>query len=304
MQINWFTVIAQILNFLILVWLLKRFLYKPILKAIDEREEKIALQLKDSEEKEKTAKKEQAEFSKKNETFDKAKKGLMDKAVAETNEERQKLLEAARNEAAALRSKLDNALKEIQESLNRDISKKTQQEVFAIARKTLTDLASASLEEQMTIVFIKRLNELKNEESKQFRAAFKSGSSPVLVQSAFDLPEKQKVEIKSTVNKILGSETNFQFKTTPEIVSGIEITSNGYKLAWSISEYLNSLQKSITTVVNEEPKAVPKEKLKPVTKVDIKTKTKTKAKAKAKAKPLTKPKPKLKLKLKSKPNKK
>ena len=41
MQIDWFTVIAQVLNFFILVFLLKRFLYKPILKAIDEREGKI-----------------------------------------------------------------------------------------------------------------------------------------------------------------------------------------------------------------------------------------------------------------------
>ena len=65
MQINWFTVIAQILNFLILVWLLKRFLYKPILNAIDEREKKIASQLKDADNRESMAKKEQDEFMKK-----------------------------------------------------------------------------------------------------------------------------------------------------------------------------------------------------------------------------------------------
>jgi F-type H+-transporting ATPase subunit b len=284
MQINWFTVIAQVLNFLLLVWLLKRFLYKPILKAIDEREEKIALQIKDAAAKETIAIMEQAEFSKKNETFDKQKKGLMDKAVAETNEERQKLLEAARNDAAELRSKLEKALNEMQENLNRDLAQKTQQEVFAIARKTLTDLASVSLEEQSANFFIKRINELKKEEKKQFIAAFKSGSNPVLVKSAFDLPEKQQTEISSAVNEILGSETHFQFKTTPEIISGIELTSNGYKLAWSISEYLNSLQKSISQTSNEEPKAEPKveakEKRKPVPKVEAKPKPKAKLKAK------------------------
>jgi len=58
MQINWFTVIAQIINFFILVWLLKRFLYKPILKAIDEREKKIASQLEDANAKEEKAEKE------------------------------------------------------------------------------------------------------------------------------------------------------------------------------------------------------------------------------------------------------
>jgi F-type H+-transporting ATPase subunit b len=48
MKINWFTFIAQIINFLILVWLLRHFLYKPILNAVDEREKKIAGQLKDA----------------------------------------------------------------------------------------------------------------------------------------------------------------------------------------------------------------------------------------------------------------
>ena len=49
MLIDWFTVGAQALNFLILVWLLKRFLYKPILHAIDEREKRIAKELADAD---------------------------------------------------------------------------------------------------------------------------------------------------------------------------------------------------------------------------------------------------------------
>jgi F-type H+-transporting ATPase subunit b len=260
MQINWFTVIAQVLNFLILVWLLKRFLYKPILKAIDERENKIAGQIKDADAKDALAKKEQSKFEKKNETFDKEKKELMDKAIAETNEERQKLLEIARNEASDLRTKLEKSLKEMQENLSRNIALKTQEEVFAIARKTLADLASHSLEEQSTNIFIKRLNESTNKEKKQFVETFKTGSDPILVQSAFDLPEKQQADIKNAVNKILGAETRFKFKTTPELVSGIELTSNGYKLAWSISEYLDSLQKSISETMNEESNAEPEKK--------------------------------------------
>lgn len=260
MQIDWFTIIAQILNFLLLVWLLKRFLYKPILKAIDEREGKIVSQIKDAEAKEKLAKKEQDEFSKKNKTFDTQKKGLMDKAVAEINEEREKLFESAKNDAAKLRLKLEEALKDMEENLNGDLAQKTQQEVFKIARKTLADIASASLEEQSANILMKRLNELTKEDKRQFIDAFKSGSKLVLVQSAFDLPKKQQVEISSAVNNILGSETNFQFKTTPKIISGIELSSNGYKLAWSISEYLNSLQKSIFQMAKEEPKAESKEK--------------------------------------------
>ena len=48
MLIDWFTVGAQALNFVILVWLMKRFLYQPILDAIDAREQRIAAELADA----------------------------------------------------------------------------------------------------------------------------------------------------------------------------------------------------------------------------------------------------------------
>ena len=308
MKINWFTVIAQIINFLILVWLLKRFLYKPILKAIDEREEKIAAQIKDAEAKDVTAKKEQAEFQKKNETFDKEKKEFRDKAIAETNVERQKLLEDARNEATELRSKLDKSLKEMQENLNSDIAQKTQQEVFAIARKTLADLASLSLEEQSANIFIKRLNDLKKEEKKKFIDILKSDSKPILVQSAFDLPEKQQADIKNAVNDILGMNTKYQFKTTPELISGIEISSNGYKIAWSISAYLDSIQKNISETMKEEQEPGPKEEPKAESKAESKPKlaakddsnAESKVKEVSKAEPAKKPEPVKKAELKGK----
>ena len=70
MLIDWFTVAAQALNFLILVWLMKRFLYKPILKAIDTREKLIATELADAAAKKVEAQKEHAEFDQKNQQFD------------------------------------------------------------------------------------------------------------------------------------------------------------------------------------------------------------------------------------------
>jgi len=288
MKINWFTVIAQIINLFVLVWLLRRFLYKPVLKAIDERENKIASELKDAKAKETEAKKEQAEFLEKNEKFDQQKKKLMDNVIAETNEEREKLLEEARNEAAVLRSKLEKSLDAMQENLEHDIAQKTQEEVFAITRKTLKDLASMSLEQQSVNIFVNRLKELKNEEKKKLTDAFKSGSDSILVQTAFDLPSKQQTEIKNTVDEILGTKTQFQFKTVPKLISGIELTSNGYKLAWSISEYLSSIQKSISETMKaelkEEPEKIPdtnnKEKKKPKAKHKVQAKTKTKSKTK------------------------
>ena len=81
MLIDWFTVCAQALNFLILVWLMKRFLYKPILDAIDAREKKVAAELADANTKKTEAQKDRDDFQHKNEEFDRQRAALMTKAT-------------------------------------------------------------------------------------------------------------------------------------------------------------------------------------------------------------------------------
>ncbi len=135
MKIDWFTVIAQVINFLILVWLLKKFLYKPILNAIEAREKKVDGQFSDAALKMDEANEKLHEYQQKNEEFDQHKKELMDKAMAESKEEKQKLVEQARNDAETLRMQLENAMREKAGSLEKEIAQKTQQEVFNISRK-------------------------------------------------------------------------------------------------------------------------------------------------------------------------
>ena len=81
MLIDWFTVGAQVINFVILVWLMKRFLYKPILNAIDAREQRIAAELADAEAKRAEAQKERDEFEHKNEDFDRQRAGRLQQAT-------------------------------------------------------------------------------------------------------------------------------------------------------------------------------------------------------------------------------
>ncbi len=160
MLIDWFTVGAQALNFLILVWLMKRFLYKPILHAIDEREKRIAAELANADTKKAEAQKEHDDFQHKNAEFDQQRAALMSKATAEAQAERQRLLDEARKAAVALSSKQQEALRDEEHNLHQAIIHRTQQEVFAIARKALTDLATTSLEERLGEVFTRRLREM------------------------------------------------------------------------------------------------------------------------------------------------
>lgn len=252
MKIDWFTVIAQALNFLILLWLLKKFLYKPILNAVNEREKKITDELKDANSKKAAAQKEKDDFTKKNEDFDSKKATLLDKAVADADTEKQQLVAAAKKDANALGVAMKKTFKEQQEQDKKEDAQNTQLQVFAIARKALTDIASVSLEEQSVASFIKHLKAAKAKEKQQFIDAFKANENAILVRSAFDLPKKQQGELTDEVNKLLSTKTELQFKTTPELISGIELSTNGYKMAWSFSEYLSALQKNISKEIKEQ----------------------------------------------------
>ena len=254
MLIDWFTVGAQALNFVILVWLLKRLLYKPILHAIDAREKRIAKELADADTKQTEAAMERETFQKKNEEFDQQRDELLSKAKDEANAELQRLLNEARQEADALRSKRQDALKREQQSLNEELTRRTREEVFAIARKALTDLAGTSLEERMSEVFTRRLRELNHEAKEGLAKALKASADPALVRSAFELSSQQRGEIQLALNEMFSSEIQVRFKTAPDVMSGIELTTNGQKVAWSIAEYLTSLERSVDDLLKAKNK--------------------------------------------------
>jgi len=263
MLIDWFTVGAQALNFLILVWLMRRFLYQPILHAIDAREQLIATELGDAAAKKVEAQKERDAFQRKSEAFDQQRAALLSQAAGEAKAERQRLLDEARQAAAAASAKRQETLKNDAHNLNLAITRRTLQEVFAIARKALADLATASLEERMVEVFTRRLRDMDGKAKDCLAEAIRTASDPTLVRSTFDLPAEQRAAIQKTLNETFTSDIRVRFETEPDLISGIELTANGQKVAWSIADYLASLEKGVAELLKEKGKPEVKAEPKP-----------------------------------------
>jgi F-type H+-transporting ATPase subunit b len=245
MLIDWFTVAAQAVNFLVLVWLLKRFLYQPVLDAINTREQRIALQLADSASKEAAASKERDDFSRKNTEFDAQRAALLAKASAEAKTELQRLLEQAHKEADALHARLEEALRTDRARLGDEISRGTRDEVFAIARKALTDLATLSLDDVMARAFIQRLAGLNPADKTLLAAAVESAGRTAIVRSAFELPAAQRTGIEQALAGICRAAPRISYETEPGLISGVELSAGGRKFAWSIADYLGALEKSV-----------------------------------------------------------
>jgi F-type H+-transporting ATPase subunit b len=282
MLIDWFTVGAQAVNFLILVWLMQHFLYKPILHAINEREKRIATELANADKKKVEAQKESDEFKHKNEEFDRQRAALLIKATDDVKAERERLLDEARKAADALSAKRQESLRNEEKSLHQAISLRTQEEVFAIARKALTDLATTSLEERLSDVFTRRLREMDDAAKADLGKALKTASDPALVRSAFDLPAEQRTALQNALNKTFSAEIPVRFETAPALISGIELTTNGQKVAWSIADYLTSMEKGVDDLLKEKDKP------------EVEPKSETKTKPKSRPKPKLKSRPKAK----------
>ena len=245
MLIDWFTVIAQAVNFLILVWLLKRFLYAPILNAIDAREMRIASELADASARRDAAQREGDEFRSKNQEFDRQRASLLEEARLSAGAERQRLLEDARKEADGLRARQMESLRNDYQNLKEEIVRRTRDEVFAIARKTLGDLAGVRLEEHIVDVFIRKCRGLEEAEQKELQAVFKASAGTALVRSTFPLSAEQRQAIQLMTQEVFCSPGQLRFETSPNLISGMEVSLDGHEVSWTIADYLLSLDKNI-----------------------------------------------------------
>ena len=264
MLIDWFTVGAQALNFIILVALMKHFLYKPVLDAIDAREKRIADELADADRKKADALKDGDDFRRRSAEFDKQRSDLLNKATTDAQARSSELLSAAHKAADHIVAQRQQELVSDARSLQKALLQRTQAEVFAVARQTLADLANASLEAGACEVFVARLRALDGDAKASLGKALAAAAAPVLIRSAFELPPTQRVGINQAIDEVFAIKLEPRYETAPQLVGGIELSANGQKFAWSISEYLESLAQGVDELLKDaaptsaaEPASVP-----------------------------------------------
>jgi F-type H+-transporting ATPase subunit b len=149
--INWFTVSAQIVNFLVLVYLLKRFLYKPIVKAMDERDRRIASRLEEAEQREEAARQEQDQYHEKNKEIHSQREILLSQIKEDVETQRKELVSEARHQVDGLRTNWYHALEREKEAFLQDLRERTGKHICDIARRALKDLSNVELEQHMVV---------------------------------------------------------------------------------------------------------------------------------------------------------
>jgi F-type H+-transporting ATPase subunit b len=256
MLIDWFTVGAQALNFLVLMWLLRRFLYQPVLTAIDARETRIASALADARLQKGEAQKLCDEFNQKNAEFTAQRTALLARAVLDADLEGARMMDDVQRAGAALEAKQRQALTEYAAERAVQLRGMTINAVFETARKALADLASVDVEARLASAFATRLRALPPGAKAAFGAALAAAACSADVRSRFALADADKSTIQNVVNETFSANVTLRFGTSPDGICGIELSAGGQRLAWSMDDYLTALQ--VKSLGVQVPTAVPR----------------------------------------------
>ncbi|ABA90230.1 ATP synthase N, B subunit [Syntrophotalea carbinolica DSM 2380] len=254
MLIDWFTVSAQAINFLILVALLKRFLYGPVLRAMDRREERLASCFAEAENKRLEAQQLEENYRSLLQELEEARGVKLRQVEEEIEDQRHKLLAAARQEAAEIQSAWAASIRDERSSFFTELKKRVGSEMLNIARKSLGDLANIELEQLMVERFNERLAQLDRNEQQQ--VALAASERGVLVRSPFTLPPELRDRLTQGVRQALGEEIDMQYQDRADMPLGIELTVGGLKLSWGVDSYFEQLERDVATLYDAQAATV------------------------------------------------
>ncbi len=251
MEINWFIFTAQIINFLILVAVLQRFLYRPIVRAMDRREQTIRDRLETAARSQQEAQQQAEHYHQLQQDFADQHAAMLAQAKAEVEQTRKALLQKAQEEVDATQARWQTAVQQQKKSFLQELRHQSVQQIEQTIRHILIDLADVKLEHQIIDRFLQRLSHLEagNSELLQDLA---NVDQAIAIHSAFEIPEASRQKILQTLQSQVSTPISVQFEVTPNLICGIELRTVGSKLSWSIENYLDTMAEKLATVFDEE----------------------------------------------------
>jgi F-type H+-transporting ATPase subunit b len=249
--IDWFTVLAQIVNFLVLVALMKRFLYGPLVAAIDARERSIAGRLAEAAQKEREAAARIEQSARDAEEIEHEKGGIIASARADADRQRGQILTQARENVKALEAKWRDELEREKAAFFDEVRRRAADEILAVTRTALHDLACADVQRCAINAFIAKLQSLDPAVLRAFAA------SGLAVVSREELPPELCQAVRGALETRLGQPVALTFERAPSMTWGVELRGNGQRIGWTPDAYLDSLEDKLRIALDRAAASFP-----------------------------------------------
>jgi F-type H+-transporting ATPase subunit b len=250
MLIDWTTVIAQIVNFLILLILLKYFLYNRIIRAMDKREERIQSRLEDAERKWQEAEQEMAGFEEKKRELDQKREQFLDEAGKEAESYKNELLQEAREEVESLQKRWRRSVEQEKETFVGDLRKLATKQVYDICRRALSELSNTDIQDQTIEVFIDRFQHMTEAQKTDLLSA----NGRMIIKSGYEIAADKREKIERILKEMMEELPEISYETDPDLILGIELKKRDKKIAWSLENYLSDLEKKTFSAFEKEIK--------------------------------------------------
>lgn len=249
MSFDLFTLAAQIVNFAILVLLLRIFLYAPVQRTMRERERRIAEEREAATKALERAREEADALEEEREAFRRQRRERERELEQELAERREARLEEIEEEARETRSALADALERDRDESLTALRRRGGELLAEELRRALSQLADASLERQAIAAFRRRLEELGDDARDELRRA--ASDEPVRIATAFAADAEARDELRAAVGELLGEEARVRFERDPELGFGASLQIGGVRVAWSAGGYAEALEEAFEDAVGE-----------------------------------------------------
>ena len=240
MEVNWSTFILEIINFLILVWILKRFLYKPVMEAIAKRRASIEQSMQQATHKDQEAQALKLQYEHRLEDWEQEKQAAREQLHADIDQERQRLQAQLQ---AALQQEQEKAkvlATQQEQEQQRRYEQQALQNSMRFTSKLLRELASAELESRLVKHLLDQLGALPAAQRKRLSTALNNHELTMQVDTAFPLSEAQRGQLQQAMQTISGRELRCQFDQDDSLLAGARIQLGPWLLQANLQDELQA----------------------------------------------------------------
>lgn len=238
MELNASTFALEVLNFLILVWLLRHFLYRPVTAMIERRRLGIEATLQNAEELHREAEATKARYDERLSAWEAEKRKAMEDLQREIAAERTRLLDELHAELEREREKAAVLEQRHLEELARKTGAEAIRQGTRFAARLLTDLAGPEQQARLLDLFIARLGDLDDDRRQSLRDAFAGDGPPVRVVSAYPLDDAARERITAALGKVTGTTVAAQFSEDPILTAGLRVHAGPLVLRANVRDEL------------------------------------------------------------------
>lgn len=238
MELNWSTFLLEIINFLVLVWILKHFLYQPVLDVIARRRELIERQLTEAHQVQDEAESLKAQYEGRLADWDQERRHARDTLAQELDEERSRQLSALQASLEQEREKARVVQERQHAEQQRAIEHHALQQGAAFSSRLLGQASGPELETRLLTLLLAGLSELSETQMSSLRQQWGEPPDTIEVSSAFALSAEQRQKMEEALHRISGLTIPVRFTQDTELLAGLRIVIGAWVLAANVRDEL------------------------------------------------------------------